>query len=115
MKNYLLTAASFMMSASILADNRYYVQLKEYAKALGTLFQITDDILDVTGEFETLGKSIGKDENSNKFTSIRYYTLDGARVRADLYAQECNAVLDAVDADTTFLRDLVSYVRNRSK
>lgn len=99
--------------SSLLADNKYYMQLTEYAKMLGLLFQITDDILDVTGDFNALGKTIGKDERENKFTSIRYYGLEGARVRAEMCAEKCNALLEGLDADVTFLKDLVAYVKNR--
>lgn len=99
--------------ASILAENKYYLQLSEYAKMLGLLFQITDDILDVEGDFSQLGKTIGKDAQENKFTSIRYYTLEGAKIRAEVYAEKCCTLLEGIDADTSFLKDLVFYVKNR--
>ena len=41
----------------VLSGNEYYYQLREYALTLGLLFQITDDILDVTGDFAELGKT----------------------------------------------------------
>ncbi|MBQ9729420.1 MAG: polyprenyl synthetase family protein [Clostridia bacterium] len=100
---------------SVLSGNEYYYQLREYAVTLGRLFQITDDILDVTGDFTALGKTIGKDEREDKLTSIRFYSLDGARVQADVCADRCNAVLDGVKKDLSFLRDFVAMVRNRSK
>ena len=69
---------------SILADNKYYFELEEFGKILGRLFQITDDILDVVGNFEELGKSIGKDAEENKLTYVNLYGLERAR----LYAEE---------------------------
>lgn len=99
--------------ASILADSKYYLQLSEYAKMLGLLFQITDDILDVEGDFFQLGKTIGKDAQENKFTSIRYYTLEGAKIHAEVYAEKCCTLLESIDADTSFLKNLVFYVKNR--
>ncbi len=101
--------------ASILADNKYYLTLESFGKMLGLLFQMTDDILDVTGDFTSLGKSIGKDETENKLTCIRLYGVDRAKIRADLCAQDCRALLEAIDGDTRFLNDLVDYVLNRSK
>ncbi len=101
--------------ASILSGNRYYFEFEQFGKYLGSLFQITDDILDVTGDFETLGKSIGKDREENKLTCIRLYGLDGAKIHADMYAKRCYDVLDAIDGDTTFLYDLITYVRTRRK
>lgn len=99
--------------ASILSGNRYYFEFERFGKSLGSLFQITDDILDVTGDFKTLGKTVGKDKKENKLTCIRLYGLDGAKVQADMYAENCYAVLDGIEGNTMFLSDLVTYVRNR--
>ena len=100
---------------SILADNRCFFRLEQFGKTLGRLFQITDDILDVVGEFETLGKSIGKDQNADKLTGVKVYGLNGAMLRADDCLAKCLAVLEDLDCDTTFLGDLARYVRERNK
>ena len=101
--------------ASILSGNKYYLPLENFGKLLGQLFQMTDDILDVTGDFDVLGKSIGKDEDENKLTCIRLFGLEGAKLRADECAKNCCAVLEGVDGDVQFLKQLVEYVLNRSK
>ncbi len=101
--------------ASILAGNKYYLSFEEFGKLLGVLFQTTDDILDVTGDFQQLGKTIGKDQTENKLTSVRLYGLEGAKIRADECAKTCHAVLEGIDGDTAFLNDLVDYILNRSK
>lgn len=98
---------------SILADNRYYLRLEQFGEFLGNLFQITDDILDVTGEFESLGKSIGKDEEENKLTYVKVYGLEGAKARADECVRLCLFALESIDTDTSFLKDMVTYVRER--
>ena len=100
--------------ASILANNKYYLTLENFGKILGLLFQMTDDILDVTGDFEKLGKSLGKDESENKLTCIRLYGLEGAKVRADMCAQNCHTMLEGIDGDVRFLNDLIDYVHNRT-
>jgi geranylgeranyl diphosphate synthase type II len=100
--------------ASILNNNNQYIECMRFGKLLGVLFQITDDILDVTGEFESLGKTVGKDEKENKLTCVKLYGLEGAKVRADMCARDCLAVLEGIDGDTQFLKDLVSYVLKRS-
>ena len=100
---------------SILADNRCFFRLEQFGKALGRLFQITDDILDVVGEFEALGKSVGKDENADKLTGVKVYGLNGAMLRADDCLAKCLAVLEDMDCDTQFLGDLARYVRERNK
>ena len=99
--------------ASILSNNKNYVELERFGKLLGVLFQVTDDILDVVGSFDSLGKNVGKDEGKNKLTCVRLYGLDGAKLRADLYAKDCQAILEGIDGDTSFLRDLTDYVLNR--
>ena len=101
--------------ASILADNKDYITFERFGRLLGKLFQMTDDILDVTGDFENLGKSIGKDEKENKLTCIKIYGLEGAKIRADICASDCHAVLEGIDGDTQFLHELVDFIRNRNK
>lgn len=101
--------------ASILSGGRCYSELKAFGRDLGTLFQITDDILDVEGDFEKLGKSIGKDEQEGKFTAVAVYGLDGAKLRADVLASRCLALLEGKDGDREFLIQLINYVRTRNK
>ena len=100
---------------SIIADNRNFLELEEFGKSLGYLFQLTDDILDVTGDFETLGKKIGKDEEKGKPTCVKLYGLEQAKIEADLCADACLFALERMDTDTAFLRDLVHFVRDRKK
>ena len=104
-----------ILTACVLADNKNYFELEQFGKYLGTLFQITDDILDETAVFSALGKTIGKDKLENKLTFATLYGVDGAKIQADIYASDAYAVLDGIDGDTSFLRDLVTYVRNREK
>ncbi len=99
--------------ASILSGNKFYLPLENFGKRLGKLFQMTDDILDVTGDFGKLGKSIGKDEKENKLTCIKVYGLEGAKLQAELCAEECRSLLEGVDGDTQFLLTLVDYVLTR--
>ena len=99
---------------SILAENKFYIRLEQFGKELGKLFQVTDDILDVTGEFEALGKTVGKDEDEDKFTCVKLYGLKGALLRADDILIKCCAILEGIDANVEFLRDLAHYVRERN-
>ncbi len=99
---------------SILSGDKYYLAFENFGKMLGKLFQMTDDILDVIGDKTVLGKSIGKDEQENKLTYVKLYGLEGARVRADMCAVDCRAILEGIDKDVTFLKALVDYVLKRS-
>ena len=100
---------------SVLANNQYFIRLEQFGKELGRLFQITDDILDVTGEFENLGKSIGKDAGANKLTCVTLYGLQGAKLRADECLSRCLAVLEGIECNSEFLGDLARYVRERNQ
>lgn len=100
--------------ACILAENKHFFALERFGKLLGTLFQMIDDILDSVGDFEKLGKTIGKDEKEEKLTCVRLYGLEGAKIRADMCAKDCHTLLEAVDADVTFLHELVDFVQQRS-
>ena len=65
----------------------------EYANAFGLAFQITDDILDVTGDESTAGKRLQKDQDAGKATFVSLIGLDAARSRAeDLISQAKDAV-----------------------
>ena len=109
--------AKLLMAAvvvpSILCGGKYYTELKAFGRELGFLFQLTDDILDVEGSFENLGKSVGKDADEGKYTGVRLYGLDASKIRADLLADRCEGLLEGFDGDTAFLTALVSRVRQR--
>jgi farnesyl diphosphate synthase len=64
-------------------DERAWAALTDYGLALGVAFQVVDDILDVTQESHTLGKTAGKDQNANKPTYVSVLGLDAARRHAD--------------------------------
>ncbi len=107
----LLTAP--VVVPSILGGGRCYSELKTFGRDLGLLFQITDDILDVEGSFENLGKSVGKDGKEEKYTSVNLYGLDGAKLRADVLAERCRTLLEGIDGDREFLLQFVDFVRGR--
>ena len=98
---------------SILCGGRYYSEIKTFSRDLGYLFQLTDDILDVEGSFESMGKSIGKDSQEGKYTAVRLYGLADSKLRADLYTDRCIKMLEGIDGDTEFLKDMVYFVRHR--
>lgn len=89
----LISAACEM--GCVLADRKdMIVYAKEYAYNLGLAFQIVDDILDVDGSFEELGKPIGSDEKNNKTTFVSLYGLDKAKELAEGYT---NAALNTLE------------------
>ena len=111
--------AKLLMAAtvvpSILCGGKYYSELNTFGHELGCLFQLTDDILDVEGSFESVGKSIGKDKTEGKYTGVRLYGLDGSKLKADLLTDRCEGLLERFEGDVLFLRQLVNFVRQRIK
>jgi geranylgeranyl pyrophosphate synthase len=67
--------------------------LVRFAKAIGLAFQVTDDVLDVTGDSASLGKTAGKDERAEKSTYVSTLGLEGAKQEADALLNEA---LDAL-------------------
>lgn len=87
--------------------------LKTYGDALGLAFQIWDDVLDIEGDAETMGKAVGKDAGRGKATFVSHLGLDGAKRRAnDLVSEACDAL--SVYCDTAdSLRDAARFVISR--
>lgn len=106
-----LIRAPLMMAAAI--AGKAEAEMAELGTALGILFQMTDDLLDVKGESAKMGKTLGKDEAENKLTCVRVFGLEESERRADGYAEACRAVLSRMTAETQFFSELVSYVRER--
>jgi len=77
----LLRAAVRMGAIAAGADARLRAQLDTYAGALGLAFQIRDDLLDVEGDSQTLGKTSGKDAAQDKATFPALIGVDGSRQR----------------------------------
>lgn len=104
-------------AGAILADGdaAELVSLTRYAESFGLAFQITDDILDVTGATEDIGKPAGSDERNHKTTYVTLATLPGAEKMAR------DAVATAVEALTPlgdradFLRALAEFLLSRKQ
>ena len=84
--------------------------LSAYGSALGLAFQIADDILDVTGSAQELGKSPGKDERDEKATYVSLYGLAGARDRLLEAGQRADDALASWGPRAAMLRALAGYV-----
>jgi len=78
----LLQASVLMGAACGTTDAAAWQALSDYGDAIGLAFQVVDDILDVTQESETLGKTAGKDADNNKPTYVTVLGLDAARRHA---------------------------------
>ena len=89
--------------------------LVEYAYHIGLAFQIQDDILDIVGTSEELGKTAGKDVDSEKSTYPALLTLNGAKVKLEEHYQYALTALDKINKDTSMLKELTEYIVRRNK
>lgn len=87
--------------------------LNAYAYDLGMAFQITDDLLDIEGDSEVLGKTAGKDEKAGKVTFVSILGLERARMQARLLATQAVAHLDLFDEKADLLRALATFAVER--
>jgi farnesyl diphosphate synthase len=91
--------------------------LARFGEALGLAFQVVDDVLDVTADSATLGKTAGKDEAADKPTYVALMGLDGAKAYADALAQQAMQALADTglpEARLAALRALTAMVVERN-
>jgi len=92
-----------------------FKHLDRYAKCVGLAFQVRDDILDVEGETETLGKTRGKDAAAEKPTYPALLGLESAREMADQLLEEAIENLQDFDESAEPLRELARYIVDRKR
>jgi farnesyl diphosphate synthase/geranylgeranyl diphosphate synthase type II len=89
--------------------------ISRYADAIGLAFQVQDDILDVTADTETLGKTQGADAARNKPTYVSLLGLEGARDKAQDLHRQASEALAALGGNTQLLRQLADYIVQRGR
>lgn len=99
--------------AGVQPDSHELEALTNYAAQLGLLFQITDDLLDVTASKEDLGKTPGKDARASKATYPALYGLEAARERGQAAYNEACAALEEIDRPTELLKSIASFILER--
>lgn len=87
---------------------------EEFSENIGLAFQIKDDILDIEGKIEVLGKKILSDEKNNKTTYVKLLGLDGAKKSVEDYTNKAILALNKFD-DNDFLIWLCNLLLNRDK
>jgi geranylgeranyl diphosphate synthase type II len=86
----------------------------DYAAQLGLLFQITDDLLDVTASVEDLGKTPGKDARSSKATYPGLYGIEETKEAAARAHAAASQALATIDRPTDTLRQIADFILNRT-
>ena len=113
-KTAAMIKAAVLAGAHIAEANEAQLDaLGRYGEAFGALFQMTDDILDVEGDFEGMGKTLGKDQAENKLTYISLYGMDKAKELAYQTAQQAVDALSIFKERAELLRELAQSCLSR--
>jgi farnesyl diphosphate synthase len=99
--------------ASDCEDQVIKTQLNSYSRCLGLAFQIRDDILDIEGDTETLGKPQGSDLQKNKSTFPALLGIDGAKLRAEQLVEQALDALERIPLNSDKLASFASYIVTR--
>ena len=95
------------------AGKRQRQALVVYAQNLGRAFQISDDLLDVEGSFEDVGKAVGKDDGAGKATLVSLLGTDAARAALEQMESDAIAALEGFDSHADPLREAARYLTRR--
>ena len=108
-----------VISAAIIANQNEDVidTLQHFAEELGLLFQIKDDLLDVQGTKEEIGKEVGTDEKNNTTTYVSLFGIEGATDLLKKKEKETTELLYRLkdEIDIIHLEDIITIVVNRTK
>lgn len=111
-----LIKAALQMGAILgYASDSELFALELYGSYLGKVFQIIDDILDVTGDSTILGKDVGSDSKNKKITYTTFFSVDECyKIATELTHKAINC-LNKVNGDTTLLCKIANDLLNRRR
>ncbi|MDL4841596.1 polyprenyl synthetase family protein [Aquibacillus rhizosphaerae] len=95
------------------ASTHQLESINDFAYYLGLIFQVQDDILDVSGDQELMGKPVGSDENNFKSTYPKLLGLEGAIEQKEKYVQKAKEALKSAGIKNSLLEELTDYLSNR--
>ena len=96
------------------ADDEMIDRLEKAAGKVGLAFQIQDDVLDVEGSFEKLGKPLGSDEKSQKSTFVSLYGISEAKARVKELSEEAMQLLqDLPEEEGEYVRNMIRQLQSR--
>lgn len=110
----LIRAAAKMGCVLAGAEEQYLRAADEYAAAIGFAFQIVDDILDVEGNAEALGKPVGSDTENEKSTYVSLLGLENAKRAVERLTSTAEDALGAFEGDTSYLKNLARKLAERN-
>ncbi|MDD3815852.1 MAG: polyprenyl synthetase family protein [Desulfocapsaceae bacterium] len=110
----LITASILAGAIAAGADQTQQEDLTRYGEQIGLAFQIVDDLLNVTGTTEQLGKTAGSDASRGKATYPAFFGIDATRKKAQTAVEEAQKALELFDKKADPLRAIAQYIYTRS-
>ena len=106
---------SSIVAGAILADaNKEDLEkLNEFGIKLGLAFQIKDDILDIIGDVNKLGKNTGMDKNLKKSNFISLFGLEYCQKECEKLTKECIKLLESLSVNSKDLKEMTLYLLDR--
>ena len=110
-----ITLEQLIVAAAVIAQaSEETIQLlRQFAGHVGLAFQIKDDILDVEGKGDLIGKDVGSDMENGKSTYVSLTSLDEAKVMLNEEIEAALAILEELPYETSLLAAITDYVKER--
>ena len=116
LKTGALIEASMMIGAILGGASSDEVdKIEQVARKIGLAFQIQDDVLDVIGDQETLGKNVGSDEKNQKVTYVIFEGLEKSKQEVKSLTEEAITILQELPYENPFLTELLRWMVLRDK
>lgn len=97
------------------AGEKDIAHMEEYGREIGYTFQIIDDILDVVGDEESLGKATGSDAANQKTTYVTLFGLEGAKKQAEMHTNIALKIMEQYGEKSVFFTELALFLLSRDK
>lgn len=115
-KTSALIEASMMAGAMLAGADKSNVALMEKAgRMIGLAFQIRDDILDITGDEEKIGKPLHSDERNHKITYVTIHGVEASMLEVLRFTREASVLISSIGGDDEFILFLIQYLMSRDK
>ena len=109
-----LSAVLGCLAAGYDENTSEFSAVRSYAQKIGLAFQIVDDILDATGDEETVGKTLRSDSDNMKTTFLTFFDIERAKRYAQSLTKEAMLEISKING-SEILCDLAEYLSVRNK